>query len=155
MKMTQNRWVALAIVGLVLAFLIGFVPSWSRARALDSALGETRSELETTRFELDLYQVQGRLGAALAEAQRSNYERSRQLMTQVFSGLQANLPRMTDPDRRQAAELILAQRDEIITQLSRAEPESVQRLMLLYTHLFAVVDPLGRDAPAPVTPTEP
>jgi hypothetical protein len=152
--MTQNRWVALAIAGLVLAFLIGFIPSWSRSRALDRQLGESRSGLEQTRHELELYQVQGRLGAAMVEAQRSNYERSRQLMTQVFTDLQANLERM-DPRQRQAAELILAQRDEIITQLSRAEPESTQRLMLLYTRLFAAVDPLGRDAPASVTPPAP
>jgi septal ring factor EnvC (AmiA/AmiB activator) len=153
--MTRNQWIGAAAAAVVLAFLIGFFVSWSRARTLDRQLGESRTELEATRFELELYQTQGRLGAALAEAQRSNYERVRQLMTQVFSELDASRDRIADPERRQAAELILAQRDEIITQLSRAEPESVQRLMLLYTRMFAAVDPIGRDAPATVTPPGP
>jgi uncharacterized membrane protein YccC len=146
--MTPNRWIGLAVLGLALAFLIGFIPSWSRLRALEQ-------QLERTELELQMSRLQGRLGAAHAEAQRSNYERARQLMTQVFAGLQANLPQITDPEQRQAAELILGQRDEIITQLSRAEPESTHRLMLLYTRMFATVDPLGRAAPQAVTPSVP
>jgi hypothetical protein len=146
--MTRNQWIGAAVAGLIVAFLIGFVPMWSRAGTLDR-------QLEEARFELELYQIQARLGAALAEAQRSNYERARQLMTQVFASLQASTARIGDPQRRQAAESVLAQRDELITQLSRAEPESTQRLMLLYTRLFAAIDPLGRDAPATVTPPTP
>jgi hypothetical protein len=153
--MNRNQWIGVGVGAVVAAFLIGMLVFWPRARALDRQLGESRTELEATNHELEMYRLQGRLGAALAEAQRSNYERSRQLMTQVFSGLQANLDRMTDPERRQAAELILSQRDEIITQLSRAEPESQQRLMLLYTRLFAAVDPIGREGEASLTPPGP
>jgi hypothetical protein len=153
--MTRNQWIGAGAAAIVVAFLIGFFISWSQARSLDRQLGDTRTVLEATAFELELYRLQGRLGAALAEAQRGNYERGRQLMTQVFAGLQDNLGRIADPERRQAAERILAQRDEIITQLSRAEPESRERLVLLYTQMFAAVDPIGREAPATVTPPAP
>jgi hypothetical protein len=146
--MTRNQWIGAAVVGLIVAFLIGFVPMWSRTRTLDR-------HLEETRFELELYRIQSHMGAALAEAQRSNYERARQLMTQVFASLQDASPQIADPQRRQGAEAVLGERDEIITQLSRAEPESTQRLMLLYTRLFAAIDPLGRNAPASVTPPTP
>jgi hypothetical protein len=153
--MTRNQWIGAGVAAIVVAFLIGFFISWSQARSLDRQLGETRTELEATAFELEMYQLQGRLGAALAEAQRSNYERARQLMTQVFAGLQASLERIQDPERRQVVERILAQRDEIVTQLSRAEPESRERLVLLYTQMFAAVDPIGREGPATVTPPAP
>jgi hypothetical protein len=146
--MTRNRWIGAAVAAVVLAFLLGFLPMWSRASAVER-------QLEETRFELELYRIQGRLGAALAEAQRSNFERARQLMTQVYASLQPASAQIADPERRQAMEAVLEQRDEIITQLSRAEPESVQRLMLLYTRFFAAIDPLGQGAPATVTPTAP
>lgn len=144
--MTRNQWIGLAIAGLVLSFLIGFIPSWSRSRALER-------ELRETRFELEMARLQGRLGAALAEASRSNYERARQLMTGVFSGLQENVGRVRDTAQQRELQLVLQQRDEIITLLSRAEPESTQRLMLLYTRFFAAVDPLGREAPTALTPS--
>jgi len=153
--MTRNQQIGAVAVAVVVAFLIGFLVSWGRARTLDRDLGTTRAELQRTESELEMYQLQGRLGAALAEAQRSNYERARQLMTQVFAGLQDSRDRIEQPERRQAVDRILAQRDEIITQLSRAEPESTQRLTLLYTQMFAAVDPIGREAPATVTPPAP
>lgn len=153
--MSRYQWIGICVGAAVVAFLAGYLVSWSGARTLEGRLRESQATLESTRHELEVYRLQGRLGAALTEAQRSNYERARQLMTQVFSDLQANLERLEDPQRRQAAERILAQRDELITQLSRAEPESTQRLMLLYTQWFAAVDPLGREAPAPVTPPAP
>jgi uncharacterized membrane-anchored protein YhcB (DUF1043 family) len=154
-RMTRTQWIGAGVGAVIVAFLIGYLVSWSSVRALDRRLTTTQTELETTRHELEVYRLQARLGAALAEAQRSNYERSRQLMTQVFSGLQENLGAFDDPSRREAAERILSQRDEIITQLSRAEPESTQRLTLLYTQWFSAVDPLGREAPAPATVTPP
>jgi len=144
--MTRNQWIGAGVGAVVVAFLIGYLVSWTSVRALDGQLASTEVQLEETRFELELYRLQGQLGAALAEAQRSNFERARQLMTGVFSGLQENLGRMQDPERQAAAQRILAQRDELITLLSRAEPEATQRLMLLYTQFFAAVDPIGREA---------
>jgi hypothetical protein len=147
--MSRNQWIGAGVGAVVVAFLIGFFVSWTSVRTLDGQLASTQTELEQARFELELYQLQGRLGAALAEAHRSNFERARQLMSGVFSGLQDAMGRMEDPERRAAAQRILGQRDELITLLSRAEPEATQRLMLLYTQFFAAVDPIGREAATP------
>ncbi len=153
--MTRNQTIGLVIGGFVLAFLIGFIPAWMRSRSLESDLREVRVEQEQTRFELEMARLQGRLGAALAESNRSNYERARQLMTGFFSELQQNIGRVQDAAVRQELQTILNQRDEIITMLSRAEPESTQRLMLLYTRYFAAMDPVGREAPTALTPSPP
>jgi len=154
----DRRTLALVVAGLVIAFLLGFVPEWMAKRNADRELAAARQELRLSR-------LQGRLGAAMAESLRSNYERSRQLMAGYFSDLQDALPGVADPRRRQALSGILAQRDEMITLLSRAQPESSQRLMLLYTSMFTAVDPQGAvgtvvtpsplPPPAPVTPPEP
>jgi hypothetical protein len=148
MTMTRPKLIGLIVAGIAVAFFLGFLPQWSRARGLERELGDTR-------FELEIARLQGRLGAALAESQRSNYERARQLMTGFFSGVQQNLGRVEDPAQQQELRAILGQRDEIITLLSRAEPESTQRLMLLYTRYFAAMDPAGQATPTALTPSTP
>ena len=141
----DRRTLALVAAGLVIAFLLGFVPQTIAKRNANRDLAAATQELRLSR-------LQGRLGAALAESLRSNYERSRQLMAGYFSGLQDALPGVENARQRQALSAILAQRDEMITLLSRAQPESSQRLMLLYTSMFTAVDPQGTLAPA-VTPS--
>jgi hypothetical protein len=146
--MSRSRLIGLSVLALLVAFGLGFLPQWLRARSLDGELRETRHELRMARLE-------GVLGAALAEALRSNYERSRQLMADFFSRLQGTVGEVENPKQRQELQAILAQRDEIITLLSRAEPESTQRLMLAYTRYFAAVDPAAKGAPTAVTPSPP
>jgi hypothetical protein len=141
----DRRTLALVAAGLVIAFLLGFVPEYVAKRHADRDLAEARQELRLSR-------LQGRLGAAMAEALRSNYERSRQLMAGYFSGLQDALPAVGNPRQHAALAGILGQRDEMITLLSRAQPESSQRLMLLYTSMFSAIDPQGALGPA-VTPS--
>ncbi|HVG44554.1 MAG TPA: hypothetical protein VM890_07485, partial [Longimicrobium sp.] len=141
----DRRTLALVAAGLVIAFLLGFVPQTIARR-------NANRELAAARQELRLSRLQGRLGAALAESLRSNYERSRQLMAGYFSGLQDALPGVENARQRQALTGILSQRDEMITLLSRAQPESSQRLMLLYTSMFSAIDPQGALGPA-VTPS--
>lgn len=144
--MKRPQLIAAAAAALLAAFALGFFPQWSRAGALSAELDATRGELRFARME-------GVLGAALAESLRSNYERSRQLMASFFTELQRRAGEVEDPARRRELEAILAQRDEVITLLSRAEPESTQRLMLIYTRYFAAMDPAGRSAA--VTPSPP
>lgn len=140
---------ALIIAGLLLlAFFIGFLPQWLRARSLQSELRVAQEEVTT----LDLG---ARLGAALAEAQRGNYERSRQLMADFFRDLDGRRPNIENAEQRREIDAIMSERDELITQLSRAEPEATSRLNLMYTRYFASFHPTGRTAPAAVTPPPP
>ncbi|CAN5209374.1 hypothetical protein BH23GEM4_BH23GEM4_14260 [soil metagenome] len=148
--MDRNKWIALGIVALVAVFLLGWYPQWQRAQELDT-------RLETANRELAMARLEGRIGAALAESMRSNYERSRQLMTSAFEEMERRLDagEITEPGQQQAVRAILAQRDELVTMLARAEPEAQQRLMLLYTRYYQAVDPEGRRAPTAVTPSAP
>jgi hypothetical protein len=147
MPMSRQNLAALIAGGLVLAFLIGFLPTWSRARSLDR-------ELSATRHELALARLQGRIGAALVQVMQQEYESSRQMMAGYFTDLQGYRPAIVEPERRAAADEILAQRDEVITLLSRSDPQGIQRLARLHARWSAAVDP-GTHPPAvqdPVTP---
>lgn len=148
--MDRNKLIGLAVLGAILVFLAGYLPQRSRA-------GRLGDELESTRQELALSRLQGKLGAALTESLRSNYERSRQLMADFYTEAQAVVGRVEDARKRQALEGILNQRDEMITMLSRAQPESSQRLMLLYTSYYAAMNPGDRAAvtPTPAPPPPP
>ncbi|HEX8391522.1 MAG TPA: hypothetical protein VF665_04110 [Longimicrobium sp.] len=127
----MNRTRTLILSAAVAGFLIGFFPQWLIGRSV-------RQELRETRLELRVSRVEGQMGAALTEASRSNYERSRQLMTQVFAELQILRTQVT-PAQQKEMDGILAQRDEIITLLARAAPVSSQRLLLIYARYHAAV----------------
>jgi Tfp pilus assembly protein FimT len=146
--MSRSRLIGLSALALLVVFALGFFPQWLRARGLAGELRQTRHELRMARLE-------GVLGAALAESLRGNYERSRQLMADFFPRLQEAAKGVEDAKQRRELEAVLAQRDEVITLLSRAQPESTQRLMLIYTRYFAAVDPAAKSAPNAVTPSPP
>lgn len=140
--MDRNRLIAIAAGIALAAFLLGFLPQWSRA----NRLGE---RLTVAQHDLRLSRIEGQMGAALAEAQRSNFEAARQRMTEVFSSLQAAAPGLAGVQRREV-DAILAQRDEIVTLLARAAPESRERVMLIYTRYHNAFHPHA--ARAPITP---
>jgi hypothetical protein len=131
--MDRNRQIAIAVGIALVAFLLGFVPQWTRAN-------RTGDRLETARLDLRMSRTEGKIGAALTESLRSNYERARQLMTEVYADLQAAAPQLSGTQRREV-DAILAARDEMVTLLARAAPESSQRLMLLYTRYHAAFSP--------------
>jgi hypothetical protein len=142
--MDRTRLIAIAVGIALVAFLLGFLPQWSRANGLRDRLAESRQDLR-------MAHVEGQIGAALTEALRSNYERSRQLMTEVYATLQAAAPSLEGTQRREV-EAILAQRDEMVTLLARAAPESSQRVMLIYTRYHNAFHPQAARAattPAP------
>ncbi len=63
--MDRNRQIAIAVGIALVAFLLGFVPQWTRA----NRAGEER---EAARFELQMARTEGKIGAALTESLRSN-----------------------------------------------------------------------------------
>jgi hypothetical protein len=142
--MDRNRQITIAVAIALVAFLLGFVPQWTRANRVGD-------ELEAARLELRMSRTQAKMGAALTEALRSNYERARQLMTEVYAELQAAAPGLEGAQRREV-DAILAARDEHITLLARAAPESSQRLMLLYTRYHNAFAP--QPAGATTTPAK-
>jgi hypothetical protein len=76
-------------------------------------------------------------------------------MAGFFTDVQGAVGQVPDARRRQALNGILSQRDEVITLLSRSQPEASQRLMILYTQLLAAIDPQGAVAPAVTTAPAP
>jgi hypothetical protein len=123
---------------LLLAFLIGFVPMWLKARGYAAELAIARHELSVTR-------LQNTLASATIDARRGEYEPARQAVSNFFTSLRAEADKgsdsaLTDP-QKQSLQPLLAGRDEIITLLARSDPASADRLSDLYASYGKVMSP--------------
>jgi hypothetical protein len=114
---------------MLIAFLVGFVPMWLKAR-------ESGNNLATTERTLGLAQMQNNLASAVIDARRGEYELARQAASQFYTSLQADIGKSDDSKlseaQRTAAQGLFAGRDEIITLLARSDPASADRLADVY-----------------------
>src|SRR5918997_7128172 len=86
--------------GLLIVFLLGFVPMWLRARTANSSLVEAEHQLRLVR-------MQNQLASAVIDARRGDYEPARQAASQFFTSLRA------EADKGDASTLTRAQREGV------------------------------------------
>lgn len=114
---------------LLVAFLLGFVPMWLRARTASSSLAETERQLILVR-------MQSNLASAVIDARRGDYEPARQAASQFFTSLRVEIDKgdassFTKAQRENLLPLF-SSRDEVITLLARSDPASADRLSDLF-----------------------
>lgn len=121
--------IAIYAAVLLIAFLLGFVPMWLKARSC-------AGEMATTQRELSLARMQNTLASATIDAHRGEYEPARQATSTFFTSLRAEADRATGSafadSQKQNLQPLLAARDEVITLLARSDPASADRLSDLY-----------------------
>ena len=114
---------------MLIAFLVGFVPMWLKAR-------ESGNNLAATERTLGLVQMQNNLASAVIDARRGEYESARQAASQFYTSLQGDISKSDasgmSEAQRTAAQGLFAGRDEIITLLARSDPASADRLSDVY-----------------------
>lgn len=121
----------------LIAFLVGFVPMWLKARQSGNNLAATERTLSVTR-------LQHSLAAAALDARRGDYEPARQAASQFYTALQADIDKGDDssltPAQRASAQALFAGRDEIITLLARSDPAAADRLSDTYMSFRKIVN---------------
>jgi len=124
-------------VGVVLfAFLLGFVPMWISNRQLSADLAGRDKQLQRGR-------IQNTLTAATIYARRGEYETSRQNTSSFFTEVRAEMDKgdegvLTEQERIGVGR-VMAERDEIITLLSRNDPAAAERLSNVFVEYIGVV----------------
>jgi hypothetical protein len=148
----QQRTILIAVAAAIVSFGIGAIWQYTRASAFEN-------RLEQTERDLTFQQLEATLGAATIEAQRGSYEIARQLISDFFGGLQTSY-QSADAGRQQPFSEILAQRDAMITSLSRSDPQSGSMLAQLFVrYRLAMGEPVGPESgttsppPPPMTTT--
>ena len=119
-----KKWL-IGIGALLLAFLIGFVPMWLNNRQLNRSLEERARELRRGR-------IQNVLASAAIYARRGEYETARQNSSSFYTELAQEMDKgqnsiLTEQERL-GMNTVLAERDEMITLLSRNDPAAGERL---------------------------
>jgi hypothetical protein len=129
-----HRNILIAVVAVVVAFGAGAAWQFNEAH-------QARTELEAAReavVESDLQRAMERLEATLAmatvAAQFGDFERSRVLASEFFDLLQ-EATAVAPETARASLTGLLARRDDIITVLSRSEPQAPIELATLLTAL--------------------
>lgn len=151
-RKSGRRGLLWGLLAVVIAFGAGFFWQYSEARTARSELTATQQELGMERLRVDL-------GHAALAAQAGNFELSRQLMSSFFDALQERSAEMPEEVRGVATDF-LAVRDDVITGLSRSNPEYAAVLYRMHEDLSAAIDrsldagePAG-DEPVPASGTE-
>jgi hypothetical protein len=115
--------------GLLIVFLLGFVPMWLKASTANSSL-------VAAEHQLSLVRMQNQLASAVIDARRGDYEPARQAASQFFTSLRAEIDKGDTSNftksQRDGMQTLFTGRDEIITLLARSDPASADRLSDLY-----------------------
>lgn len=131
----MTKWLIVA-GGVVLAFLLGFVPMWLSNRQLSADLADRDKQLRRSR-------IQSTLTAATIYARRGEYETSRQNTSIFFTEVRAELDKGNDgvltEQERIGLTRVMTERDEIITLLSRNDPAAAERLSNVFVDYQGVV----------------
>jgi Tfp pilus assembly protein PilV len=124
----QLKRLGVYVAVLVVAFLLGLVPMWLQART-------RASERDAVQQTLRLSQLENTLAGAVIQARRGDYEPAREAASTFYTNLTAELDRVpsvfTTPQRERLQSL-LAERDQMITLLARADPAVAERLTDTY-----------------------
>ena len=134
---SSMRRVGIYAAAMLVAFLIGFVPMWLKARTSASSLAAAEQQLERAR-------MRNNLSSAVIDARRGDYEPARQAASQFFTSLLAETGKgdastLTQP-QRDGVQPLFTQRDEIITLLARSDPASADRLSDLFVSFRKIVN---------------
>lgn len=132
---TMAKWL-IGIGLLLLAFLIGLVPTWLSNRQLSADLVTREKELRRSR-------IQNTLTAATIYARRGEYETARQHTSAFFTDVRSEMDKGNDgvltEQERSGISRVMAERDEIITLLSRNDPAAAERLSNTFIEYVGVV----------------
>jgi hypothetical protein len=129
-----------AILAIIIAFGVGY--GWQYTKVV-----QVQKELAATRAQLQVQTLYVELGQTAFEAQRGNYEQARREASAFFTALQSVVDSMS-VDQKTPFEPILAERDNVITALSRANPDAADMLSGLFARIR------GEAPPAMRTPAE-
>lgn len=127
-----NPWRHVALYATIAAgfFLLGFAPTWFKATG-------AIEQRDAAQRGVRLAQLRNTLADAVIEVQRGQYEPARQLTSDFYTDLRRQIDTdnasLFSPAQRAGLRSLLAERDELITLLSRSDSTATDRLFNVYS----------------------
>ena len=148
--MSSGKWILTGLIAIFVAFGGGYLTAWLPARQTASELEasaaaaeaesqQTKVQLQKAQLEVGLATLLGQLGEVYVDINANNFGMAAEKVTPFFDGLSALLesdPALTEP-QLQALRSILSRRDEIVTDLARANPQVRQKVGEMFSHFQA------------------
>jgi len=119
------RKLAIGAGALVVAFLLGYIPS----SISSSSAQQQNAELQR---KLRVAELGGQLAMASYEANRNNYANATQFSIQFFNGLPAAIIDTRDEALKQKLQAMLARRDEIASNPAQVDQTLKEKLAQMY-----------------------
>jgi hypothetical protein len=129
------NWKKLAVVAglVILAFLLGYVPSMISSRATEQQKVEMGHKLKAA-------ELGSQLAMASYEAGRNNYANSAQFSSKFFDGLREVISETKDQALKQKLQVMIERRDEITANLAQADPAVKEKLAEMYAEYFQATE---------------
>jgi len=134
--MPVNR-IVVVIILLIVAFLAGFVPQYTKVTRLENDLAAAKQENA-------LAQLRDLAGLAFVQASRRNYGLAAGTSQKFFIRTREAANRAQDANGRKALEDLLASQDKITTELAKGDPEALGDLQVLFEKTRQAVGPVDR-----------
>jgi hypothetical protein len=114
-------WSVLLIVG----FLIGFIPQYTKLRQVQQKLSNSTSQLRSCQSSDQLSQLRDTATMMYLEAVQKNYGKAGEYSKEVFDQAQRIVNSTEDPALRNLLRDILATRDQITADLAKGDATSL------------------------------
>ena len=112
---------AIAAGVLILAFLLGYLPSMISSRSTEQQKLELEQKLKSA-------ELGSQLAMASYEVNRNNYANAAQFSSKFFDGLREIINDSKDQALKQKLQAMLVRRDEITATLAQADPSVKEKL---------------------------
>jgi hypothetical protein len=133
---TRNLLKKLAVAAgvLIIAFLLGYVPSSISSRSTQRQNAELERQLRVT-------DLGNQLAMASYEANRNNYASATEFSTRFFNGLPEIITESKDQPLRQKLQAMLLHRDEITSNPAQVDQTVKEKLAQMYAEYFQATQP--------------
>jgi hypothetical protein len=137
---TKSKYI-LGAVGIVVIFLIGFVPQLRETWGLQSEIAAIRSELSNTQFRARIDELRNLAGQMMLESMQQNYGVAQNLSTQYFDRLTQLVTETEEPALKDSLSKLLGERDAITAGLTQGSSSVIPELQSLLRRTYDLQAP--------------
>lgn len=137
---TKLVFLAVVIVAMAAAYVVGFWPERSRRLDTEARAEEVQTQLGAAEAHLRTAQLLGRVLTVKELTARQDYGVALERSSALFDAVRQEAAQIPDPRLRETLTTVLGRRDAITTGLAKADPATADLLHEIELQLRAALD---------------